>query len=140
MNSELDDTDTRFTIPWQLDSAMQSEPPEDRFNKPWSRLDKGSKMNRISQFVKLQKTEHGLNDDEEKRLKIMLTQLCDNGTLNKSGDVSYDMDTKRIETIKHLIYSENDKTYSFRKVPKKAKTTPSKSKSNIERHFNRSLK
>ena len=121
MNSELQDTEARFT-------------------KPWPKLDKGSKMNRISQFVKLQKAEHELNDDEEKKLKIILTQLCDNGSLNKTADVSYDIETKRIETIKNLCYNEEDKTYSFIKISKKPKSTPTKSKSNIERHFSRSLK
>ena len=118
----------------------ESQDTESRFTKPWTNLDKGSKMNRISQFVKLQKTEHELNDDEEKKLKIMLTHLCDNGLLNKTAGISYDTETKRIETIKNLLYDEDTKTYSFKKPLKKPKSTPKKSKSNIERHFSRSLK
>ena len=128
MNSEL------------LQSIDKDKEKEERFTKPWPKLDKGSKMNRISQFVKLQKTEHELNDEEEKKLKIMLSQLCENGSLNKTADVTYDIETKRIETIKHLTYNEDDKTYTFKKPLKKPKSTPTKSKSNVERHFSRSLK
>ena len=55
----------------------QPEEPEDRFGKPWSKMDKGSKLNRLTQYIKLEKTERGFSDDVEKKLKIMLTQLCE---------------------------------------------------------------
>ena len=113
--------------------------PEDRFGKPWSKMEKGSKLNRLTQYIKLEKTKHGFSDDDEKKLKIMLTQLCNSGALNKNTDVIYNPETKLIEDIKNLTYNE-DQTYSFKRPVKKHKTTPSKSKSNIDRHFSRSLK
>ena len=110
---------------------------ETRFDKAWSKLDKGCKLNRLSLFVKLQKTENDLNDDQEKRLKILLFQLCENASLNKGSDVSYE-DSKIVE-IKNLEYNDDTKSYVFKKPVKKTKHTPSKSKSNIEKHFSRSL-
>ena len=115
------------------------EEPEDRFGKPWSKMEKGSKLNRLTQYIKLEKTERGFRDDDEKKLKIMLTQLCNSGALNKNTDVIYNPETKLIEDIKNLTYND-DHTYSFKRPVKKQKTTPSKSKSNIDRHFSRSLK
>ena len=112
---------------------------DDRFGKPWSKMDKGSKLNRLTQYIKLEKTERGFSDDDEKKLKIMLMQLCNSGALNKNTDVVYNPETKLIENIKNLTYNE-DHTYSFKRPVKKHKTTPSKSKSNIDRHFSRSLK
>jgi len=110
---------------------------ETRFQKPWSKLDKGSKLNRLSLFVKLQKTENKLNDDQEKRLKILLFQLCENSSLNKGSDVDYE--NSMIQSIKNLEYNSDDKTYTFKKPIKKTKHTPTKSKSNIEKHFSRTL-
>ena len=114
--------------------------PEDRFGKPWSKMDKGSKLNRLTQYIKLEKTERGFNDDYERKFKIMLMQLCNSGALNKNTDVIYNPETKLIEDIKNLTYNDEDQTYSFKRPVKKHKTTPSKSKSNIDRHFSRSLK
>jgi hypothetical protein len=110
---------------------------ETRFDKPWSKLDKGCKLNRLSLFIKLQKTERGLNDDQEKRLKILLFQLCDNASLNKGSDVIYE--DSKIIGIKNLEYNEETKSYVFKKPVKKIKNTASKSKSNIEKHFSRTL-
>lgn len=108
-----------------------------RFKRPWSKLDKGSKLSRLSLFVKLEKAEKGLSDEEEKRLKILLTQLCEAGALNKASEVTYSEDEERIEGIKNLVYDEETSIYSFTKVEKKTKTTQ-KSKSNVDRHFSRS--
>lgn len=119
--------------------AKIDEEAENRFRKPWSKLDKGCKMNRLSQFVKLQKTENELSDDQEKRLKIMLVQLCENSSLNKGSIVTYDESETQITSIKNLEYNPEDKTYTFKKPVKVAKSTPSKSKSNVERHFSRTL-
>ena len=111
------------------------EERDSRFKKPWAKLDKGSKLNRLSLFVKMEKTEKGLSDEEEKKLKILVSQLCDMGLLNKTGDVEYADEI--IGTIKNLEYKEDTREYSFKREEKKNKPTQ-KSKGNIERHFSRS--
>lgn len=116
----------------ELLSKLDAE-AKTRFDKPWSKLDKGCRLNRLSQFVKIQKTTHELNDEQEKRLKVLLFQLCESASLNKGSDVVYE-DSKIME-IKNLEYDESEKTYVFKKKTLKIKHTPSKSKSNIEKHF-----
>ena len=108
-----------------------------RFNRPWTKLDKGSKLNRILIFIKEEKEKNDLNEEESKKLKKLLFHSCDNGLLNKVGDVEYEENEKKIIFIKNLIYGENDKKYSFN-LPKKIIKPSSKSKSNIDRHFSRS--
>lgn len=107
-----------------------------RFQKLWSKLDKGSKLNRLILFVKLQKLEEELNDSQENQLKTLLYQLCESGALNKISDVIYCEDTHLILTIKNLELNEDTKKYTFKKVEKKKNV--SKSKTNIEKHLNRS--
>lgn len=109
---------------------------EDRFKKVWSKLDKGSKGNRILLFVKLKKTELELNDSQEKQLKTLLYQLCESGALNKTSEIDYCSETYQILNIKNLEYDEDNKKFNFKKVEKKKNV--SKSKTNIEKHLNRS--
>ena len=108
-----------------------------RFQKPWSKLDRGGRINRIYAFVKMEKTQHNLSDETESKLKILLIQLCETGGLNKSSDVSYDEDSENIISIKNLEYDSDTKQYTYSPEIKKHKSTQ-KSKGNIERHFSRS--
>ena len=109
----------------------------DRFQKPWTKLDKGTKLNRLSIFVKREQENNDLNDDEKLNLKKLLVHLCNNGSLNKSGDIDYSNELYEIVSIKNLKFDEKNKTYSF-EMPKKTIKPTSKSKSNIDRHFSRS--
>ena len=112
---------------------------EERFTKPWSKLDKGTKLNRIHLFIKKQKIENFLDDPQEKQLKILLLNLFETSRLNKISDIDYSTELKEIISIKNLIFNEETKEYSYNNLVKNKKTD-SKSKSNIDRHFNRSKK
>ena len=103
----------------ELLKEMDKEKNE-RFKKPWNKLDKGTKLNRLSVFIKLQKTENELNDAQEKHLKTLLYQLCESGALNKTNDIEYSDETYQILSIKNLEFDEINKKYSF-KLPEKKK-------------------
>lgn len=107
-----------------------------RFSRSWTKLDKGSKLSRITIFVDEETVKNELNEDESKKLKKLLVRFCNNGSLNKIDDIEYSIEECRILSIKNLKYNEN-KTYSFN-LPKKVIKTESKSKSNIDRHFSKS--
>ena len=111
---------------------------EERFQKTWSKLDKGSKLNRIHLFIKTEKIDKELNDSQEKQLKILLLRIFESGGLNKTADVDYSQETYQIETIKNLNFNEETNKYDFISQVKKKKTEGGKSKSNVERHFSRS--
>jgi len=101
---------------------------DERFKKSWTKLDKGTKLNRLSIFIKLQKTENELNDAQEKQLKTLLYQLCESGALNKTTDVEYSDETYHILSIKNLEFDENIKKHTF-KIPEKKTKRKSKKKS-----------
>ena len=86
---------------------------EERFNKPWSKLDKGTKINRLHLFIKKQKLNNELNEEQEKQLKILLMQLFESGNLNKSTDIDYSIEDKEILNIKNLEFDEKNKKYKF---------------------------
>jgi hypothetical protein len=107
-----------------------------RYQKPWSKLDKGVKLNRILLFIKQEKTDKSLTNNQEKHLKYLLIHLFENNGLNKSSDIEYNQESMKIESIKLLNYNEQVSKYSIQKINYKSKTT-SKSKSNIEKHLSR---
>jgi len=121
-----------------LISTIDKEKDE-RFKKPWPKLEKGTKLNRILLFVKQEKLEKELTSEQEKQLKQLLNKVCATGSLNKINDVEYDQEELKIISIQNLSFDEDSKKYSFEKIEKKTKSS-SKSKSNVERHFNRSKK
>ena len=64
--------------------------------------------------------------------------LFNSGSLNKSSNVEYCQETYEIINIKNLIYDEDTGSYEVIPQSKKKSKENLKSKSNIERHFNRS--
>jgi len=110
---------------------------EARFRTTWSKLDKGSKLNRIHLFIKKEKIEKNLDDIQEKQLKTLLLNLFNSGSLNKSSNVEYCPKIYEITKIKNLSYDEDNHKYEV-SMPVKKRKPEGKSKSNIERHFNRS--
>ena len=110
---------------------------EERFQKTWSKLDKGSKLNRIHLFIKTEKIDKELNDSQEKQLKILLLRIFESGGLNKASEVDYSHETYQIVKLKNLDYNEKLNKYDFVSQVKKKKEG-SKSKTSVERHFSRS--
>ena len=90
-----------------------------RFKKQWPKLDKGSKLNRLLLYVKMQKAENNLSEQEENTLKTLLLQLHNSNVLNKSSDVEYDIENSIIIKINNLTYDEDSKKYIFSKAEKK---------------------
>ena len=103
-----------------------------RFAVPWNKLEKGSKMNRILEFVKTQKDEHELNETQTKELKNLLFKGCENSLFNKVTDVKYNQETGFIESFKNLEFNESSKKYKLKTGGTKNRSV-SKSRSNIDR-------
>ena len=101
------------------------------------KLDKGSKLNRLTLFIEKESEDKDLSGEGKKKLKKLLFHVCDNGSLNKVNDVEYSEETYEIINIKNLIYDEDKKSYSFN-LPKKVVKPIAKSKSKIDRHLSRS--
>ena len=109
-----------------------------RFENIWSKLDKGTKLNRICLFVKTEKGNKSLNNNQENQLKMLLINRLDSGNLNKISDIIYCPEKTIIVEIKNLVYNEDTKKYNFSSSIKTKIESKSKSKSKIDRHFNRS--
>ena len=102
------------------------------YNREWTKLERGMKLNRLQIFVSDEKTNKDLSDKESLQLKELLFKMCNEGLFNKANIVLYEKE--RIINIKILEYDEGNRTYRGKKQKKKLRTTP-KSKSNLDRVF-----
>lgn len=110
---------------------------ESRFKKPWAKLEKGNKLNRLNLYIGDEIKEKELNEDTSKKLKKLLNTIFEKGILSKSSEIEYCTETCKIISIKNLIYEEEKNEYNFN-LPKKTVKPTIKSKSKIDRHFSRS--
>ena len=110
---------------------------ESRFKKPWAKLEKGNKLNRLNLYIQDEITEKELDEDTIKKLKKLLHTIFEKGILSKSSEVEYCNKTCKIISIKNLNYDEDKNEYNFNLLKKTVKPT-TKSKSKIDRHFSRS--
>ncbi len=115
---------------------LESE-KEERFKKPWAKLEKGNKLNRLNLYIEQETKEKELTEDAGKKLKKLLHTIFEKGILSKSSELEYCTETCKIISIKNLIYEENKNEYNFN-LPKKVVKPTTKSKSKIDRHFSRS--
>lgn len=110
---------------------------EERFKKPWSKLDKGNKLNRLNLYIENEISEKELDEEISKKLNKLLINIFNKGILSKNSEVEYCVESGKIISIKNLIYDEKNKNYNFN-LPKKTVKPVTKSKSKIDRHFSRS--
>ena len=108
------------------------EDPNKRFMKPWNKLEKGMKLNRIIQFVETETDEKELSVDQSKELKNILFRACDSGLLNKLTEVNYNEEEALIISFKSLEFNEETNKYKIKTVSSKHRPN-TKSKSNIDR-------
>ena len=108
-----------------------------RFKKPWAKLEKGNKLNRLNLYIEDEIKEKELNEDTSKKLKKLLHTIFEKGILSKSSEIEYCNETCKIISIKNLNYDEDKNEYIFN-LPKKTVKPTTKSKSKIDRHFSRS--
>ena len=106
------------------------------FFKPWNKLEKGLKCNRINKYLSEQE-EYELNDNEKEDLKKLLYNTIHKGKLTKNTDVNYNKDDGTIVKINILLYDEKKRKFAIKKESVKKQKTTSKSKSNVERLLKR---
>lgn len=77
------------------------------YKRPWHRLDRGLRLNRIRNFTETMGKARGLKDTEHAALLTLLTRALDRKVLNSKTCVVYDIDKEEITEIKPLIMHQN---------------------------------
>ena len=73
------------------------------FKKPWHRLERGLRMNRIRAFVEDLAMKRGFKESEKQSLLALLMKSLDKKLLNSKTSVEYDPDEEMIKEIKPLV-------------------------------------
>ena len=115
---------------------LESE-KENRFKKPWPKLENGNKLNRLNLYIEKEILEKELSEESGKKLKKLLHTIFEKGILSKCSEIKYCIDSASIIDINNLKYDDTSDEYTFN-LPKKTVKQSNKSKSKVDRHFSRS--
>jgi hypothetical protein len=74
------------------------------YKRPWHRLERGLRLNRIRKFVESEKARLNLTEEDAEYLKQRLEKALDKKLLNSKTCVVYDPTTEDIQEIKGLVY------------------------------------
>lgn len=73
------------------------------YKRPWHRLERGLRLNRLRAFTEDLATKRGLKDTEKQALLTLLTKSLDKKLLNSKTSVEYDQEAEAIKEIKPLV-------------------------------------
>lgn len=103
------------------------------FKKPWHRLERGLRLNRLRLFCDTMKNTKGLQDKEFNALLQLLTKALDKKLLNSKNAVTYDIETEKITEIKNLVSHQNaNGEYTFQIVDKPIRNSITMRKKSVE--------
>jgi hypothetical protein len=77
------------------------------YKRPWHRLERGLRLNRIRNFVEAEKSRLVLSDEDAEYLKTKIEKALEKKLLNSKTCVVYDQEKEEIQEIKGLIYHKN---------------------------------
>ena len=96
---------------------------ENAYNRPWHRLERGFRLNRLRKFTEEEAVKTQLSPSEVQQLLLVLTKALDRRLLNTKSTVIYEQELGEIKEIKGLImHRQADGKMTFQMLEKKATT------------------
>ena len=113
---------------------------EDAYTRPWHRLERGMRLNRLRRFVEEEAQRFQLIESEKTDLYNMLIKALDKKQLNSKSIVTYDCEQQKILEIKGLNFhktAEGNVVFQILEkrpgtVRKKAQTEPKQDTQTIQ--------
>ncbi len=97
---------------------------EEAFNRPWHKLERGLRLNRLREFIDAEKARANYTDEETKQLNAVIMKAFDKKMLNTKNVVVYNEGSAKIEEIKGLVMHRGaDGKMLFQILEKKAGVT-----------------
>lgn len=97
-----------YSVNESLNNMLMAE-ASSAYKRPWHRLDRGLRLNRIRAFAESFGKTRGLKESEQAALLTLLTKALDRKVLNSKTCVVYDMEKEEITEIKPLVMHQNAK-------------------------------
>jgi hypothetical protein len=96
----------------------------DAYKRPWHRLERGLRLNRLRLFVTEEATRVNLTEVESMQLLALLQKSLDKKILNSKTTVIYDQEEEKIKEIKGLVsHRESDGLLKYRFIEKRSAVT-----------------
>jgi hypothetical protein len=95
-----------FSTNDDLARLLQAESGQ-AYKKPWHRLERGLRLNRLRAFADDMGTKRGLRESEKGALVTLLTRALDKKLLNSKTAVEYDPEREAILEIKPLVMHQS---------------------------------
>jgi hypothetical protein len=83
--------------------SFLNEEANNAFKRPWHKLEKGLRMNRLRKFSEDEGTRLGLSESDKMALLSLLLKAFNKNTLNSKSAVIYDPEEESIKEIKGLV-------------------------------------
>jgi hypothetical protein len=87
--------------------SFLNQEADNAFKRPWHKLEKGLRMNRLRKFSEDEGKRLGLTEPEKLALLSQLLKAFDKKTLNSKSAVIYDPNEESIKEIKGLVMHRN---------------------------------
>jgi hypothetical protein len=91
-----------FAVNESLQRLIETE-ADSAYRKPWHRLERGLRLNRLRAFTEELATLRSLKATESAALLTLLTKALDKKLLNSKVAVEYDVEEEKIKEIRPLV-------------------------------------
>lgn len=103
---DLSENAMDFAMNQSIQRLIQTE-AAGALKRPWHRLERGLRLNRLRAFVDELGGKRGLKDGEKTALLGLLTKALDKKMLNSKTSIEYDPDSEMIKEIKPLVMHQS---------------------------------
>ena len=121
---------------YSLNEGLQeflNKESEIAFKKPWHRLERGLRLNRLRLFCDTMKNTKGLQEKEFNLLFQLLTKALDKKILNSKNSITYDIENEKITEIKNLVLHQNSQgEYTFQILDKPVRNSITMRKKTVD--------
>lgn len=104
--SQSDLSGSQYSFNESLEQMLEAEAGK-AYKKPWHRLERGLRLNRLRAFTEGLGAARGLKPVEQESLLTLLTKALDKKLLNSKTAVIYDAEKEEITEIKPLVMHPN---------------------------------
>lgn len=94
-------------------------------NKPWSKLNKGTKIKLVTKFADEYQEKNNITDEQKKNLIDYLKLCLERRKLNKKQDLTYDKENFKILTIQNLVFNKVKNRFTLKKSDKRVSSLKS---------------
>ena len=105
-----------------IDKYLEQEQNKKKNIKPWSKLEKSTKLKKIYTYIENFYEKFKMTELEKKDLKKYMRTCLERKKLQRIKDVIYEIQTGQIKDIPGLSFNEIKRKFVLRKIDKKGST------------------